>query len=60
MGLDIMTERSILNLPNEIIEKHLLSYVSSKDIESFGNTGLKRFKEIAIQVIEERSAYYRD
>jgi hypothetical protein len=49
--------RSIIDLPNEIIEKHVLPYLSSKDVTAFGRSGNNRFEEIANNVIDERSRY---
>ena len=51
-GMEI---KSIIDLPNEIIENHLLVYLSLKDVYSFGMTGNKRLNEVAINVIERRS-----
>ena len=47
--------RSIIDLPNEIIEKNVLSYLSSKDVQEFGRSGNNRLEEIANKVIDERS-----
>jgi len=51
-----METTSFIDLPNEIIEKHLLVYLSLKDVYSFGMTGNKRFKEVARDVIESRNS----
>jgi hypothetical protein len=50
-----MEPTSIIDLPNEIIEKHLLVYLSLKDVHSFGMAGNKRFRELACDVLESRS-----
>ena len=50
-----MSAKSIIDLPNEIIEKLLTVYLSSNDVCSFGMTGVKHFKQIAENVLENRS-----
>ena len=50
-----MSVKSIIDLPNEIIEKFLMVYLSSNDVCSFGMTGVKYFKQIAENVLENRS-----
>ena len=45
---------SIIDLPNEIIEKFILVHLPNKDVCSFGNTGVKHFKNIADNVLEKR------
>ena len=50
-----MDIKSIIDLPNEVIEKFLMVFLSSNDVCSFGMTGIKRFKEIAEAVLEKRS-----
>jgi len=52
---DMIGLRSITDLPNEIIEKHVLAYLSSKDVQALGMSGNKRFEEIANNVIDERT-----
>ena len=52
--------KSIIDLPTEVIEKYLLIYLSNSDVGSFGNTGNKRFQQIANLVLRKRgkSNYY--
>ena len=56
---DVNTNSRFAALPNEIIEKSLLIYLSSTDIQSlvksFGITGNHRFKAIADRVLKTRS-----
>jgi hypothetical protein len=50
-----MDLKSIIDLPNEVIEKMLRIYLSSTDVFSFGITGAKRFKDLADAVLKKRS-----
>ena len=50
-----MTAVSIISIPNEIIETKLLSYLSTTDVISFSEVGNYRFKEVANNVIQQRS-----
>jgi hypothetical protein len=45
---------SITDLPTEIIMKHVLDYLPSKDVYSFGMAGNRRLKEISDKVISGR------
>ena len=45
--------KPITDVPNEIIEKFIMVHLSAKDVRSFGNIGIKRFKEISENVIEK-------
>ncbi len=47
--------KSIMDVPNEVIEKSVMVYLSNNDVCSFGRTGIKRLKEIAENVLEKRS-----
>ena len=44
----------IKDLPNEVIQKNIMKYLSNYDIRSFGMTGNKRFKVIADDELEKR------
>ena len=46
--------KSINDLPNEVILKNIMTYLSNDDIRSFGRTGSKRFKVIADDELEKR------
>jgi len=50
-----MTAASIISIPNEIIETKLLSYLSTTDVISFSEVGNYRFKEVANNVIQQRT-----
>ena len=43
----VMCSATILTLPIEIFEGFIFPCLSTADIKSFGNTGIKRFEEIA-------------
>ena len=49
-----MEVKSITDVPNEIIHKSILVYLSSNDVLYFGMTGSKRFKQLAEDVMKER------
>ena len=49
-----MAVKSIIDLPNEVIETFLTIYLSSNDVRSFGMIGNKRFKQMANDVLEKR------
>ena len=49
-----MGTKDINDLPNEVIEKFVLIYLSSKDVDSFGLTGSQRFKRIANSCLQKR------
>ena len=46
--------KSITDVPNEVIQNFIMIHLSSKDVYSFGMTGIKRFKGIAEDVLEKR------
>ena len=46
--------KSITDLPNEVIEKYIMIYLSSNDVCSFGMTGINRFKIITESVLQKR------
>ena len=48
-------DKSITDLPNEVIEKCIMVYLSFNDLRSFGSIGIERFKQMAENVIEKRS-----
>ena len=47
--------KQIMDLPNELIEKYVLVYLSSKDVQSVGKAGNARFKKVAENVLKRRS-----
>ena len=49
-----MDVKTIYNLPNEIIVKNVLVYLSCKDILSFGMSGNRRFIQLAQMVVKQR------
>ena len=49
-----MSSKSINDLPNEVIEKSLLKYLSSKDVKSFGMVGNRRLKGVANSALKRR------
>ena len=49
-----MEVKSINDVPNEVIQKNIMSFLSNEDIRSFGITGSKRFKVIADDELEKR------
>ena len=49
-----MDIKSIIDLPNEVIEKFLMVYLPSNDVSSLGMIGIKRFKELSEVVLEKR------
>ena len=49
-----MVVKSILDLPNEVIEMSLMVYLPLDDVYSFGMTGIKRFAQIADAIGEKR------
>ena len=48
-----MDSKSIVDLPNQVIEGILFVFLSRKDIKAFGMTGNKRFKEIAEEALRK-------
>ena len=52
-----MCEKSITDLPTEVIEKNLLVYLSYKDVDSFSSTGDNRFKHISNRVLKNRGKF---
>ena len=51
-------EKSLMDLPTEVIEKNLLVYLVNNDIRSFSKTGNKRFEQISKAVLEKRGNPY--
>ena len=49
-----MEVKSINDVPNEVIQKIVMKYLSNNDVRSFGMTGNKRFKVIADDELEKR------
>ena len=49
-----MEVKSIKDVPNEVIQKNIMVYLSNYDVKSFGMTGSKRFKVIADDELEKR------
>ena len=49
-----MEVKSINDVPNEVIQKHVMKYLSNDDLKSFGMTGSQRFKIIADEELEKR------
>ena len=49
-----MEVQSINDVPNEVIQKNIMKYLSNNEIRSFGMTGSKRFKVIADDELEKR------
>ena len=49
-----MEVRSINDVPNEVIQKNIMPFLSNQDIRSFGMTGCKRFKVLADDELEKR------
>ena len=46
--------KSINDVPNEVIQKNIMAYLSDDEIRSFGRTGTKRFKVIADDELDKR------
>ena len=46
--------KSIYDVPNEVIQRNIMKYLSNDDIMSFRTTGNKRFKAIADDELEKR------
>jgi hypothetical protein len=46
--------KSIIDVPNEVIQKFILVHLSSADVSAFGMTGCQRFRLIADDVIDKR------
>ena len=46
--------KSIKDVPNEVIQKNIMTYLSKDDVISFGKTGNKRFKVIAEDELEKK------
>ena len=46
--------KSIIDVPNEVIQKFILVHLSCPDVRSFGMAGCKRFKVIADDVLGKR------
>ena len=44
----------ITDLPNEVIDKCVMVYLSDDDVRSFGSIGIERFKQMAENLLEKR------
>ena len=49
-----MEVTSINDVPNEVIQKNIIKYLSKDDLQSFAMTGSKRLKKIAEEELEKR------
>ena len=49
-----MEAKTIVALPNEVIQKNIMVYLSVNDLRSFGRIAIEGFKEMAEAVIEKR------
>jgi len=49
-----MEAKSFSDIPNEVIKKFIMVYLSDDDLWSFGSVGIERFKQMAEDVIEKR------
>ena len=49
-----MEAKSFIDIPNEVIEKSIMVYLSVNDLRSFGRIGIERIKQMAEDVIEKR------
>jgi len=49
-----MEDKTIVALPNEVIQKNIMVYLSVNDLRSFGRIAIEGFKEMAEAVIEKR------
>ena len=49
-----MEDKSINDVPHEVIQKNIMGHLSNHDVRSFGMTGSKRFKLIADDELEKR------
>ena len=47
-------DKSITDLPNEVIDKCVMVYLSVNDVRSFGSIGIERFRHMADNIIEKR------
>ena len=55
IGSDVvMSHTSLIDLPNEIIEKSLLVHLGCKDVTALGMVGIKRFEQIVSRVMKKR------
>ena len=50
----LKSSRSITDLPTEVLEKNLMSYLPCFDVQSIGMTGDQRLKDISDSVIQRR------
>ena len=50
-----MEAKTITDLPNEVIDKSIMVYLSVNDLRSFARIGIERFKKLAEDLIEKRS-----
>ena len=51
----VMCSATITTLPIEIFEGYIFPCLSNADIKSFGNTGIKRFEDIANEYLKDNS-----
>ena len=49
-----MKAKCFTDIPNEVIEKFIMVYLSVNDLRSFGCVGIERVKEMAENVFEKR------
>ena len=49
-----METKYFIDIPNEVIEKSIMVYLSVNDLRSFGRIGIERIKQMAEDVIEKR------
>ena len=49
-----MEAKTITNLPNEVIEKQIMVYLSVNDLNALARIDIERFKQMAEDVIEKR------
>ena len=49
-----MEVKLINDLPNEVIQKNIMGFLSNDDIRSFGMIGSKRLKVLADDALEKR------
>ena len=47
-------DKSIIDVPSEVIHKFIMAHLSDTDVYSFGMTGVKRFKKIAENELGKR------
>ena len=50
-----ISERTILDLPNEVLQKYVIKHLSGDDLKSFASTGIQRFNALAKDELLKRS-----